>query len=294
MLVLREEEGQHLQPPRQPPRGPTPKEPAPTGLALLRCRLAHGPHGVAGQQGAVCTGPCTCRQDVLPLGGHRLGPWMHGLVARSQLLLDGLNSQRSVFFWNLLGIFRKTTHCLQSLVLPGSLLFGIQQGWCHLTLAPQRHLIHASGRTLVSCSFSVLTLVHHHLVVRNRGFVAVGLAQRYCHAWKETDHGGSGRGWGRGGRWLGLPLGPVHGALGRPWGHSRPSLPASGHGTLTWAIQLRHLLLLLGVLPRGHVHRALNLGPLRLLLLVGQLRLASAVLGHVHNWVLTCRHGPET
>lgn len=194
MLVLREEEGQHLQPPRQPPRGPTPKEPAPTGLALLRCRLAHGPHGVAGQQGAVCTGPCTCRQDVLPLGGHRLGPWMHGLVARSQLLLDGLNSQRSVFFWNLLGIFRKTTHCLQSLVLPGSLLFGIQQGWCHLTLAPQRHLIHASGRTLVSCSFSVLTLVHHHLVVRNRGFVAVGLAQRYCHAWKEMDHGGSGRG----------------------------------------------------------------------------------------------------
>ena len=92
-------------------------------MLVLLHQLAHGPHGMAGQQGTVCSGPCTCHQDVLPLREHCLGPWMRTPVAQPQVLLQGLNGWLTIFFWNLLGIFRKTTHCLQSLVLSGSLSF---------------------------------------------------------------------------------------------------------------------------------------------------------------------------
>ena len=95
-------------------------EPTPTRLFLL-LRLAHGPHGMARQQGTICSGPCACPWDVLPLGEHCLGPLMHAPVAQPQVLLHRLNGWLTIFFWNLLRIFGKTARCLQSLVLSGSL-----------------------------------------------------------------------------------------------------------------------------------------------------------------------------
>ena len=75
--------GQHLPPRPQPLPGPTRMEPTPTRLFLL-LRLAHGPHGMARQQGTICSGPCACHWDVLPLGEHCLGPLMHAPVAQPQ------------------------------------------------------------------------------------------------------------------------------------------------------------------------------------------------------------------
>ena len=64
-----------------------------------------------------------------------------------------------------------------------------------MTLAPQGPFIHVFGWPLLLQSFLVLTFIHYHLVMRHRGFVTVGLAQRYRNSWKETDNAGE-LGWG--------------------------------------------------------------------------------------------------
>ena len=87
---------------------------------------------MARQQGTICSGPCACHWDVLPLGEHCLGPLMHAPVAQPQVLLHRLNGWLTIFFWNLLRIFGKTARCLQSLVLSGSLSLLA----CRVLLAP--------------------------------------------------------------------------------------------------------------------------------------------------------------
>ena len=47
-----------------------------------------------------------------------------------------------------------------------------------MTLAPQGPFIHVFGWPLLLQSFLVLTFIHYNLVMRHRGFVTVGLADR--------------------------------------------------------------------------------------------------------------------
>lgn len=94
----------------------------PTGLTLLR-QLARGPCGPARQRDSACSLPCTSCRGVLPLGWHRLGPWLWTPVAWPLVLLHGLDDWLTIVFWNLLGIFRETTCYLQDLALSGPLSF---------------------------------------------------------------------------------------------------------------------------------------------------------------------------
>lgn len=167
--------------------GPREVEPSPHRLFLL-LRLAHGPHDMAKQQGTVCSGPCACHPGTsCPSGSTAWGPGCTPLSPSPRVLLHRAQWLADHFFWNLLGIFGKTAAASKPGPVLGLSLVLNPAGVVPFDPCPQGLSSMCFGPALLLQSFLVLTFIHYHLVVRHRGFMTVGLAQRYCNSWKGAD-----------------------------------------------------------------------------------------------------------